>query len=77
MCGNFIVHTFLVSACAPTVTVTTLLYPCVDGVRAVGKLLMSPYCYGATTSGRSPWGGDTARRRFIGGGCRGRFSIVD
>ena len=29
-------------------------------------------CYGARTSGRSPWGGDTARRRFIGGG-RGRF----
>jgi len=26
-------------------------------------------CYGARTSGRSPWGGDTARRRFIGG-CR-------
>ena len=25
-------------------------------------------CYGAGTSGRSPWGGDTARRRFIGGG---------
>jgi hypothetical protein len=24
--------------------------------------------YGARTSGRSPWGGDTARRRFIGGG---------
>ena len=23
-------------------------------------------CYGARTSGRSPWGGDTARRRFIG-----------
>ncbi len=26
------------------------------------------YSYGARTSGRSPWGGDTARRRFIGGG---------
>ena len=25
-------------------------------------------CYGARTSGRSPWGGDIARRRFIGGG---------
>ena len=25
-------------------------------------------CYGARTSRRSPWGGDTARRRFIGGG---------
>ena len=30
------------------------------------------YFYGARTSVRSPWGGDTARRRFIGGG-RGRF----
>ena len=42
---------------------------CACGEIAVGaKCLWVSRCYGARTSGRSPWGGDTARRRFIGGG---------
>jgi hypothetical protein len=36
--------------------------------RGWSKLSGVSPCCGASTSGRSTWGGDTARRRFIGGG---------
>ena len=57
-----------VVGCARAI-VTVLVDVLRDETQAQGlRLNAESYCYGARTSGRSPWWGDTARRRFIGGG---------
>ena len=48
-----------------------------DGVKGQpGRRSDLLYCYGARTSGRSPWGEDTARRQFIGGGRTNVASVI-